>query len=97
MVNQRTMDAERFHEALEQLGFTIRGLAYFFGVAERTVLRWIEGDHVPRPNAMVMQLMVAKKLSAEEVLTIAKVRPAQLKFILSHLYDRRSPEKHAEG
>jgi len=97
MVNQRTMDAERFEEALEQLGFTIRGLAYFFGVAERTVLRWIEGDHIPRPNAMVMQLMITKKLSPEEVLIISKVRPAQIKFILAHLYDRRSSEKHAEG
>lgn len=90
-----TMTGKRFIHVIKALGFTKRGAGHFLGVSERQITRWIDDTtrsdygHVPRPVAMVLELMVAKQLSPEEVLTIAGVRPAQIKFILNNLYDRR--------
>jgi DNA-binding XRE family transcriptional regulator len=84
-----TMTGKRFQHTIRTLGFTKRGAAHFVGVTERTMQRWIEEDHVPRPVSMVLELMIAKDLAPEEVLTIAGVRPSQINFIMKHLRDNR--------
>jgi hypothetical protein len=66
-----------------------RGASHFFGVTERTLGRWIVEDYIARPVAMVLEMMIQKGLTPEEVLTIARVKPKQIAFILEHLHDRR--------
>lgn len=89
MINQPTMGAARFEEILKQLGISKSGASLFFGVTDRTMRRWIAEDHIARPVAMVLELMIEKNLTPEEMLIIAKVRPAQIKFIVHNLYDQR--------
>lgn len=89
-MTEPTMNAKRFHEVTKALGFeTLRGLSHFFGVTERTISRWIERDHIARPAAMVLEMMLEFELTPEQALTIAKVRPKQIKFILEYLHDNR--------
>jgi hypothetical protein len=93
-VGQPTMNAKRFQEVLDALGIeTLRGASHFLGVTERTIARWITKDHVSRPVAMLLELMLEKGLTPEEVLTIGKVRPAQIKFIMNYLRDNRRAEQ----
>ena len=83
------MSAARFEEILKKLGITKSGASHFFGVTDRTMRRWIAEDHVARPVAMVLELMIEKGMTPEEILIIAKVRPDQIEFILDNLYDQR--------
>lgn len=92
-VTEPTMNAARFHECLAALDIpTVRGASHFLGVTERTIYRWIEKDHISRPAAMLLETMIEKKLTPEDVLKIAKVRPSQIKFILGYLQDNRFKE-----
>jgi hypothetical protein len=84
-----TMTAKRYLEILAKLGWSERGASHFFGIGERTMRRWKAEDHIGRPVAMVLELMIAKKLKPERVLEIAKVRPSQIEFIMANLYDQR--------
>jgi hypothetical protein len=88
-MTQPTMTAKRYQEILTELGWSERGASHFFGLGERTMRRWKAEDHIARPVAMVLELMLAKKIKPETVLEIAKVRPKQIEFIMAHLYDQR--------
>jgi hypothetical protein len=90
MTQQPTMTAKRYLEILTELGWTERGASHFFGVGERTMRRWKAEDHIARPVAMVLELMLTKQLTPETVLQIAKVRPKQIEFIMANLYDQRT-------
>jgi hypothetical protein len=88
-MTQPTMTAKRYQEILNELGWTERGASHFFGIGERTMRRWKAEDHIGLPVAMVLELMIAKKLKPETVLEIAKVRPKQIELIMANLYDQR--------
>jgi hypothetical protein len=93
-----TMTGARFERVIKALGFTKRGAGHFFGVELNTIEHWLKDDrrsdygHVPRAVSMVLELMIAKQLSPEEVLTIAGVKPKQIKFILANLYSTSEPK-----
>jgi hypothetical protein len=89
-MTEPTMTAKRYLQILTELGWTERGASHFFGIGERTMRRWKAEDHIGRPVAMVLELMIAKKLKPETVLEITKVRPKQIEFIIANLYDQRT-------
>lgn len=60
-----TMTAEQFRECLDVLGLTQTGDAgaeAFLGVTERTVRRWAKDRPVPDAVAMLLRLMVARRI-----------------------------------
>ncbi|WP_028164096.1 hypothetical protein [Bradyrhizobium elkanii] len=97
MMAAPTMNTKRYLEILTRLGWTERGASTFFGVNERTARRWKQNNHVARPVAMVLELMLAKDIGPEEVLRTAGVKPAQIRFILDRLSDKRVVNDDDDG
>ena len=72
------MTGEEYRAALHQIGMSQVGAARFFGVAPSTSRRWIAGQLViPPAVAMLLCVMIAKRLSPRDVLAI-EARPLRL-------------------
>lgn len=64
------MNAEQFRAALERLGMTQAGTSgadTFLGVGERTVRRWAVEEGPPDAVAMLLRLMIARRLQPDKV------------------------------
>jgi hypothetical protein len=83
------MDEKRYLEIIRQLGWSERGLALFFGITDRTQRRWKTNNSISRPVAMVLELMVAKKLKPQDVLRLAGINAAEIRRIVDQLSDQR--------
>jgi len=60
------MTADEYRAALDKLGINQQAASRFFGVGARTSRRWVAGEaRIPNPVAMLLQLMVKKKLKLE--------------------------------
>jgi hypothetical protein len=89
-MTEPAMKAKRYLEILEQLGWSERGAARFFGVTDRTQRRWKTSNSIARPVAMVLELIIAKKLKPEDVLHLTGIKAAKIKNIVDQLSDQRS-------
>ena len=83
------MTEKRYLEIVEQLGWSKRGVALFFGIDEKTQRRWRENNSIARPVAMVLELIVTKKLEPEDVLRLTGMKQTEINTIVSRLYDGR--------
>jgi hypothetical protein len=83
------MDEKRYLEIIRQLGWSERGLALFFGITDRTQRRWKTNNSIARPVAMVLELMVTKKLKPQDVLRLAGMNAAEIRRIVDQLSDQR--------
>jgi hypothetical protein len=83
------MNEKRYLEIIKQLGWSERGLALFFGITDRTQRRWKTNDSISRPVAMVLELMVTKKLKPQDVLRLAGMNAAEIRRIVDQLSDQR--------
>lgn len=88
-----TMNAKEFDHAISMIGFSIRGVAGFFGIDERTIYRWKADNHVPRVYAFVLRTMLAKKIDPAEMLEIGGVNGKTREFILANLTNPRTTIK----
>jgi DNA-binding transcriptional regulator YiaG len=62
------MTPTQFRAALAKLDLSQLGAARLFGVGERTPRRWIAGDsEIPEMAAILLRLLLAKKISAEDI------------------------------
>lgn len=60
------MTADEYRAALDKLGINQQAAGRFFGVGSRTARRWALNEaRVPVVVAMLLQLMVKKKLKVE--------------------------------
>jgi DNA-binding transcriptional regulator YiaG len=60
------MTTEQYNAALDKLGFNQQAAGRLFGVGKRTAGRWAQGQaRIPAAVAMLLQLMVKKKLKLE--------------------------------
>ena len=60
------MTADEYRAALDKLGINQQAAGRFFEVGSRTARRWALGEaRVPNPVAMILQLMLKKKLKVE--------------------------------
>jgi hypothetical protein len=91
-MTEAAMDEKRYLEIIKQLGWSERGLALFFGITDRTQRRWKTNNSISRPVAMVLELMIAKKLKPEDVLRLTGMKAAEIKRIVDQLSDQRSSD-----
>jgi DNA-binding transcriptional regulator YiaG len=69
----QTMTAAEFKAALEHLGFNQSSLARRLQVSDRNVRRWAAGEYpVPAPIALLLQLMIKTKTSADGLSGLTK-------------------------
>lgn len=62
------MTANQYRAALKKLGLSQRGFAKLVGSGERTSRRWALGEaEVPECIAILLRLMLAGKVTAEDV------------------------------
>lgn len=62
-----------FSSALSRLALSQSGAAAVLGVSDRALRMWISGDRaVPEPVAKLMRLMVAGKVSPDDVRAAGK-------------------------
>ena len=60
------MDADEYRNALDKLKMSQEAAGEMFGVGSRTARRWaLDEARIPRAVAMVLSLMVKKKLKIE--------------------------------
>ena len=61
-----TMTSDEYRAALDKLGINQQAAGRFFGVGSRTARRWaLDEARVPNPVAMLLQLMLKKRLKVE--------------------------------
>ena len=61
-----TMTANEYRKALDRLGINQQAAGRFFGVGSRTAGRWAQGQaRIPMPVAILLRLMLKKKLKLE--------------------------------
>jgi len=71
------MDKKEYREALAQLDLTQAAAGEFFGVGARTSRRWALGEaKVPPMVAMMLELMLSKKLKLELNIPVSAERNA---------------------
>ncbi len=62
------MTPDQFRGALDHLDLTQVGTADLFGVNPRTVRDWVSGEtRIPETAAILLRLMVAGKLTVDDV------------------------------
>jgi hypothetical protein len=60
------MTSDEYRAALDKLGINQQAAGRFFGVGSRTARRWaLDEARVPNPVAMLLQLMLKKRLKVE--------------------------------
>jgi hypothetical protein len=60
------MTTDEYRAALDKLGINQQAAGRTFGVGSRTARRWALGEaRVPNPVAMLLQLMIKKRLKLE--------------------------------
>lgn len=57
----RTMDATELRVAIAALGMTQKDFAAIFRIPLRTLVRYLHGDAIPDPTAMLIRIMVARR------------------------------------
>jgi hypothetical protein len=73
-----SIPAKRYNEAIAALGWKVPDVAVFFDVTVRTAFRWQAGTSpVPVPVAMLLELMVAGKVSPEFLQKIIGRKPTK--------------------
>lgn len=69
------MTANQFRTALDRLGLSQLGAARVFNANDRTVRRWAIGERsVPSGVAIVLRLLLAKKITIADVENAAGAR-----------------------
>lgn len=64
------MTPKQFQAAIDRLGLSQVGAARLFGADPRTARRWALGERsVPEPVAVLLRLMLAGKITADDVKT----------------------------
>ena len=64
------MTPQEYREAINALGLNLTKAAEFFGVSQRTGMNWaLKGP--PRTTAILLRVMIAKRLSPASVEAIA--------------------------
>ncbi|GEC56760.1 hypothetical protein [Bradyrhizobium phage ppBeUSDA76-2] len=64
------MTAKQFQAAIDRLGLSQVGAARLLGADPRTARRWALGERsVPEPVAILLRLMVAGKIAADDIET----------------------------
>lgn len=67
------MTAKQFQAAIDRLGLSQVGAAKLLGADPRTARRWALGERsVPEPVAILLRLMLAGKITAEDIQEAAK-------------------------
>jgi hypothetical protein len=62
----KTMDEDEYRAALEKLGISQQAVGRLFMVGARTSRRWALGEaRIPVPVAMLLRLMLKKKMKLE--------------------------------
>jgi len=62
------MTAKQFQAAIDRLGLSQVGVARLLGADPRTARRWALGERsVPEPIAILLKLMVAGKITANDI------------------------------
>jgi hypothetical protein len=62
------MTPKQFSAALDRLGLSQLGAARLFGVDGRSARRWVAGERaVPETVAILLRLMLAGKITADDV------------------------------
>lgn len=62
------MTAKQFQTAIDRLGLSQVGAARLLGADPRTARRWaLDERSVPEPVAILLRLMLAGKISAEDI------------------------------
>ena len=62
------MTAKQFQTAIDRLGLSQVGAAKLLGADPRTARRWALGERsVPEPVAILLRLMLAGKITADDV------------------------------
>jgi hypothetical protein len=62
------MTAKQFQAAIDRLGLSQVGAARLLGADPRTARRWALGERsVPEPVAILLRLMVAGKITADDI------------------------------
>ena len=70
------MTAKQFRDALDRLKLSQLGAARLFNANGRTVRRWAIGERsIPTPVAIMLRLMLAGKITNEDIETYG--RPAK--------------------
>lgn len=89
MTSENAATIARFYELIGALGWSVTGSAHFFGILPRTMRRFLERGEMPRAVMMVLELMVERQITPEDVLNAARLKKTDVKFILGGLHDRR--------
>lgn len=72
----RPMSAQRFRAALDKLQIDQNAFSRFIRVDRRTVRRWLGNERpIPAAVALLVSVMVKKKVSPYEASLLAKVAP----------------------
>jgi len=67
------MTAKQFQAAIDRLGLSQVGAARLFGSDPRTARRWSIGERsVPEPVAIILRLMIAGKITADDITSIGR-------------------------
>lgn len=65
MEQAKPMTTEEYRAALDKLGMSQAAAARLFTVSDRTSRRWALGGSIPMGTAIVLRLMVKKKITLE--------------------------------
>jgi hypothetical protein len=69
------MTAKQFQNAIDRLGLSQVGAARLFGSDPRTARRWAIGERsVPEPVAIILRLMLAGKITADDIISIGRAK-----------------------
>jgi DNA-binding transcriptional regulator YiaG len=67
------MTSKQFQAAIDRLGLSQLGAARLFGADGRTARRWALGERsVPEPVAILLRLMLAGKITADDIEAIRR-------------------------
>ena len=67
------MTAKQFQAAIDRLGLSQVGASRLFGSDPRTARRWALGERsVPEPVAILLRLMVAGKITADDINSVSR-------------------------
>lgn len=73
----KPMSRKELREVLAVLELSQVGAARFLNSDARTMRRWVRGEHIiPTPIAMLLRLMVRRKLTPEAVRSMVEERIA---------------------
>jgi len=67
------LTAKQFQTAINRLGLSQVGVAKLLGADPRTARRWALGERsIPEPVAILLRLMLANKITADDIQEAAK-------------------------